>query len=113
MSDALAADPQFGGDLERPVQQGGGAFGRHVSGKGAVAGADQLGDLGLEGDEQGGEPAIDEVGRPRHLHVEARKQANRRLGIGPLIVDHPLVDREDAQRPAVPGLVRYGSVAPI
>ena len=64
------SDPKFRCDFEASILAGRHARGRRVSIENTIAFANEFGDLGFVGDENRCYPAVDEVRRPRHLHVE-------------------------------------------
>src|SRR5690606_7679236 len=66
-----------------------------------VARADELRDLGLEGDEDRGQPAIDEIGGAGKLDIEPLQERDGVLRVEPVVADDPLVDGEQAQRAAM------------
>ena len=72
-----------------------------MGGNDAVALANELGDFGRVGGEDRRQPAIDQIGRLRHLDIEPREQGDRPFGVEPGVVHDPLVDGEEANEPAM------------
>ena len=66
-----------------------------------VALPDETGNLVLVATQHRRQPAIDQIGRLRHLHVEARQERDGALRVEPGIADDPLVHGEEAVQAAM------------
>src|SRR5690606_39079276 len=88
-------------NLKRAILVYGNTLRRLMRGNSRVTISHELLDLRRVGAQDCRDPTIDQVGRTRHLHIEARKKRDQIFRRCPVVGNHPLVDREQPHQTTV------------